>query len=497
MVLPAYSLPPEGYVVLAPTKEAAQLEVYGPTLGLSPWPSLNNSGDILSLYSPDDRLLDRVSYNQSWYGSSQKAQGGWSLERIDMNNPCGGAANWSASVAATGGSPAAANSIAASKPDLKGPALLQAYSIDSLTVRAIFNEPLDTSRLQASQVSLEPFLPIRAVRAVWDQPESLLIMLSESLSESENYQLRFNNLTDCSGNLLQPEKAETAVAIPQEALPGYVVLNEVMYDPFPFSEEWIEVANASDKHINLQNWQLATYDNGVKSVAVLSRDYLILPPKGFLVFSRNPSAVLAAFPAAPVERLLEVSGLPQLPNAGDSLALITNEGVLMDLFGYSNSLHSSFVRDAKGVSLERISLNAPTNIVANWTSAASTVNYGTPGEANSQRYQGAGMAGAKLVVEPEVILPTGDGRADYVTISYKPAQSGLQLSLRIFDSQGRLVRTLAHNQLLGTDSFFTWDGTADNRSRVRIGYYIIDLQLYSSNGHIKRLQKTVVVGNDF
>lgn len=500
--MPAYSLPPDGYVVLAPAKEAEQLAAYEPVLGLTSWPSLNNGGDVLSIYSPADRspanrLLDRVTYSQGWYANSQKARGGWSLERIDLSNPCGGAANWSASVAAAGGTPAAVNSIAANKPDLKGPELLQAYAIDSLRIQAVFNEPLDTSRLSVMQVSLEPFLPVRELRAAPGQPDRLLILLSESLSASASYQLQLNNLTDCSGNLIRHEHAETAVAIPQEALPGDVVINEIMYDPLPASEEWVELANASDKYINLQNWQLATYDNGIKSVAVLSRDYLMLEPKSFLVLSRKPADVLLAFPAAPAGRMLEVGNLPQLPNAGDSIALTNDQGAIMDLFGYHNSLHSSFVRDSKGVSLERISLDAPTNEAANWMSAASNVNYGSPGQPNSQRYQGGAIEGAALVVEPEVILPAGDGRADYVTIRYKAARPGMQLSLRIYDSQGRLVRTLAHNQLLGSESFFTWDGTTDNSSRARTGYYIIDLQVYGNSGNVSRLQKTVVVGNDF
>lgn len=500
--LPAYSLPPDEYVILAPGKEAEQLTTYGPVLGLSSWPSLNNGGDVLSIYSPADgnpagRLLDRVAYSQGWYNNSQKAQGGWSLERIDLSNPCGGAANWAASVAAAGGTPAAVNSIAVNKPDLKGPELLQAYAIDSLRIQAVFNEPLDTSSLSVSRVSLEPLLAVRELRAAPGQPDRLMILLSEPLSAAVSYQLQLNNLTDCSGNLIQPGHAKTAVAVPQEAVPGDVSINEVMYDPLPASEEWVELANASDKYINLQNWQLATYDNGIKNVAVLSRDHLILPPKGFLVFSRRPADVLLTFPAAPAERIVGVGSLPQLPNAGDSIALTNGQGTFMDLFGYHNSLHSSFVRDSKGVSLERISLEAPTNEAANWMSAASNVNYGSPGRSNSQRYQGAEVEDEVLVVEPEVILPAGDGRDDYVTIRYKAARPGMQLSLRIYDSQGRLVRTLAHNQLLGSESFFTWDGTTDNSSRVRTGYYVVELQVYGDSGEARRLQKTVVVGNDF
>jgi hypothetical protein len=497
--LPAYSLAPEAYVMLTPAKESAMLEGYGPVLGLSPWPSLHNHADVLSLYSPEGILLDRVAYGQRWYGNSQKAAGGWSLERIDMNNPCGGEANWSASVATAGGTPAAKNSIAAIKPDLKGPRLLQAYALDPSNILAIFNEALDTASLSVSQVSIRPNLEIQHVSTSGGRSDRLLIRLAEplSISGSGHYQLSFHRLTDCSGNLIMQEHAQATIAVPEEAQPGDVVLNELMYDPLANSEEWVEIANASNKFIKLQHWQLATYENGIKAVSLISREELILPPEGLLVFTRRPDDVLTAFPATPPERLLQLESLPPFRNTGDSIALLDHEGLRIDEFGYSGSLHSSFVRETKGVSLERINLDAPTNQAANWMSAASTVNYGTPGLPNSQRYQGGELAGGALVMEPEVIMPSGDGRADYVTIRYQAGRTGLQASLRIFDSQGRLVRTLAHHYLLGSESFFTWDGTNDSNNRVKSGYYVIDLQVYGASGYAERLRKTLVVANNF
>lgn len=491
--LPSYTLAAGEYVVLAPAADAARLDPYGPVLRLSSWPSLNNDSDVLSLHSPEGRLLDRVAYQKSWYGSSDKAQGGWSLERIDLNNPCIGAANWSASVSSAGGSPATENSIADSKPDLSAPELLQALAVDSLSIQLLFNEPLDTAAFSLDWFRLQPEIKIEAVHIL--HQDRLELHLAAPLSASVNYLLYVRNLQDCSGNLLQPVEGRQ-LAFPKPAEAGDVVINELMFDPPPGSEEYVEIANVSDKYINLQNWQLSTYNNGIKSTAVISREILLLPPQSFLAFSRNPEAVQTAFPAAPPEHLLRLEGLPLLPNAGDSLALFNNEGELMDLFGYSVRLHSPFIQETKGVSLERIQLKAPTNGAENWTSAAGSSNYGTPGQVNSQALRLSSIQEV-LEITPEVLLPGNSGVADVAAIRFQSDRGGLMASLRIFNEQGQEVRVLANNQLIGREAFFSWNGATEAGSPVRTGYYIVVLQLHDAGGYKRTYRKTIVVGNGF
>lgn len=490
--LPTYNLSAGEYVVLAPAAGAAALEAYGPVLGLSSWPSLNNDGDMLRLAS-SEKVLDMVAYQQGWYGSSDKAAGGWSLERIDLKAPCAGAANWAASVATAGGTPARENSIATNKPDLSGPELLQAFASDSLHIQLLFSEALDTANFSLSWFQLQPAVSIAGLKVL--QAERLELQLAKPLSLSENYFLQLSNIRDCSGNLLQGAK-RIAVAFPQPAAKGEVVFNEVMYDPSPGSEEWVELANASAKYINLQNWQLATYSNGVKSTAVLSRNYLLLPPQGFLVFSRNTAAVQNAFPAAPGQALVQLTGLPLLPNTGDSLALLNEKEERVDLFGYSKELHSPFIQETKGVSLERISLSASTNEAGNWTSAAATVNYGTPGLANSQSFAG-GLVDGALQIEPEVILPGSSGRADYAAIRFAGNRQGLMARLAVYDEEGREIKVLVDNQFVGSEIFQTWDGANKAGNKVRTGYYVVLLKVYDAGGYQRIYRKAIVVGNGF
>src|SRR5690606_15047433 len=96
-----------------------------------------------------------------------KSQGGWSLEMIDTKNACTGISNWKASNDATGGTPGRKNSVDAINTDDQPPALIRTYTIDSLTIAALFDEPLDSAtaaipsnyNLNGQPLSVTPVLP--------------------------------------------------------------------------------------------------------------------------------------------------------------------------------------------------------------------------------------------------------------------------------------------------------------------------------------------------
>src|SRR5690606_30413319 len=104
---------------------------FGPTMGLSPWPSLNNSGDDLYLISADEKIIDFVSYSSNWYQNSTKKQGGWTLERIMPENNCLDASNWKESEDIRGGSPGSINSIYGLSTNFAGPQTIHVVLIDA------------------------------------------------------------------------------------------------------------------------------------------------------------------------------------------------------------------------------------------------------------------------------------------------------------------------------------------------------------------------------
>src|SRR5690606_41900969 len=59
----------------------------------------------LNFVNAAGELIDRVNYSLSWYNNAGKTDGGWSLERINPEEPCRAGDNWRASVAQAGGTP--------------------------------------------------------------------------------------------------------------------------------------------------------------------------------------------------------------------------------------------------------------------------------------------------------------------------------------------------------------------------------------------------------
>ena len=119
-------------------------ESYGKVLPLSSL-SLVNGGEDLILLDENLGLIHHISYSDTWYGQSSKADGGWSLEQIDPSNFCGGSSNWWASNDASGGTPGKQNSIFASKPDQKAPQVSRVAVVDSLHINVVFTESMDSS----------------------------------------------------------------------------------------------------------------------------------------------------------------------------------------------------------------------------------------------------------------------------------------------------------------------------------------------------------------
>ena len=81
----------------------------------------------------------------------------------------------------------------------------------------------------------------------------------------------------------------------------------------------------------------------------------------------------------------------------------------------------------------------------------------------------------------------------FLLINYKTPQPGFLANIRIFDTKGRIIKSLINNELLASEGIFKWDGDMDDGRKSRIGIYIVWIEYFNPDGAVKHLKKTCVV----
>ena len=142
--MPNFVLQPDSFVIVCTGSAVGAMQVYGRTISVTSFPSLDNDGDQLFLKSNTGLTIHAVNYSLSWYQNAVKSDGGWTLEMIDPKNPCAGIDNWKSSTDIRGGSPGIKNAVDAANNDQSIPSVKNAYAIDNLNVVIVFDEPVDS-----------------------------------------------------------------------------------------------------------------------------------------------------------------------------------------------------------------------------------------------------------------------------------------------------------------------------------------------------------------
>jgi hypothetical protein len=465
--------------------------------GSPDFPSLNNSNDHLILRDSRGKTIDSLQYSTDWYRNSQKKEGGWSLELIDPENVCAEAENWVASEHPFGGTPGTQNSVFASKPDLFGPTLHSAVPVSSHTIQLVFNEKLQAEVPSPDNFAIDPVMMVKSVSFTNPSHLELLIELTSDLTGGISYSITVNSITDCAGNWISEATNYSIFGLPEEPIPSDILINEILFDPRPAGVDFIEIVNASKKFLNLKNWMIGNleYDTITNPLVISGKD-LLLAPGEYLAFTEDLDALKGDYPLAHEQNIFEVDDMPTLNDDAGSIAIATNFGVLVDYFNYSVSLHSIFIKDPEGVSLERIALNVPTNDIQNWKSSSTMADHATPGYINSNSRNDLDVNVEPIRVEPEVFIPL-KGQPDFVRIHYDFDRGGYVANVRVLDAQGHPVKHLANNEILGTQGAFRWDGDRDDGGKIRVGYYMVLFEVFDSSGEVRTFFNKVAVATRF
>ncbi|MCW8803260.1 MAG: lamin tail domain-containing protein, partial [Ignavibacteriaceae bacterium] len=267
-----------------------------------------------------------------------------------------------------------------------------------------------------------------------------------------------------------------------------LVINEIMFDPGTDNSEFIEFLNLTSDTVNVGGWEIVD-ENG--NNFKLSTIPLLVPANSFFLLSAD-SLVISKYilNESVLKTIAGVSSLG-LVNTGELILLKDVKGNVIDSVWYSEKWHNDNFGSTKNISLERINPNLGANDPSNWSSSVISIG-ATPGKQNSIYTVNLNIE-SNISVSPNPFSPDNDGFEDFTIINYKLTQPTSQVRIKIFDSKGRLVRTLENNQASGSSGSIIFDGIGDDGQVLRIGIYIIFLEAINEGSGVVESMKTVVV----
>ena len=477
-------IPPERYAVIL---EGDYDEATGIYLNLIPDSVLIVRVDDSSIgngLSAADSLFitDSSGTISDSLGWSDISASGFSYERKRLDHP-NTIANWATSLDSLG-TPGFLNSVTPPPVD----AALIASSINHSPQNPT---PNDAVTLTASIVN-EGIDTISGIVEVAKESDLLGSSSFTDLSDSDTTDIAISIGTFSSGqhlltvSLLVNGDADTTdnfavYSLTVQYTEKVLTLNEIYYAPDAGIAEFIELAVLSSDQLDLTGWHFS--DSDTSNLRYLPGETV---SAGDLIVISNDSSLL---PHLPLDGILLVSpdGFPTLNNSGDDIFLFDPSGTVNDSISFSDDWGGG-----DGRSLEKLNPQLDSPDPDNW-GTCTAVEKISPGSDNSILVETLPEAG-NILLDPNPFSPDGDSFEDELRISYSLPFAQAYLTMQIFDSIGREVRTLARNLVTGAEGILTWDGRFDDGNRARIGIYIIKVDAVDqSTGQSVEWVKTAVL----
>ena len=225
-----------------------------------------------------------------------------------------------------------------------------------------------------------------------------------------------------------------------------IVINEIMYNPatalgLDADYEYLELYNNSGFAVDLGGWSLTTAITYTFGAGITIAD------GGYLVVAIKPDTIISHYGISNVVGPFTGG----LNNTGEAIVLLNPQGITADSVKYSSGGLWPPEANGSGPSLELLDPNLDNSLPENW--AASLVNDGTPGMANS-------VFGVELLT---LTAPNGgetfaQGSAQEVTWTYVGFTGTIKIELT--DIQLATTVTLAENVAVNA-GVWNWEIPAD------------------------------------
>ncbi len=413
--------------------EAKDQGLFHNSIGVYPWPVLNNSTDRLILRDSSGRIVDSVTYFQKWH-SERYRDGGTSLELLNPFYRCDPEGNWQSSRNEQGGTPGVINSSFKEFLPSEGPVLSHVYADSEIHIW--INKAFDLKSVAAENIKVVPGIRIIDRRR---EGNHFVLVPERPLIPRVKYQVEWSDLYGCDGSL--SEQLQSGFTVSEPPLPGDISVNEILFNPSAGNSDYLEVVNSSDKQLTLHGLIMERMTESGKEIRTVLDSLIAFYPEEILVITENRSSMLIRYPETPVENILEVPGLINFPDSEGLVKIKNQSGQLMEEIYYHQGFHHLSLTDLEDISLERVTLSKPALTSDNWLSASESSGFGTPGMKNSQR----DAEGIMLVdLENSVISD------DNVVIEYEGIPAGSTMNVKVFDLNGRETGNVVTGFLGGT-----------------------------------------------
>jgi len=486
--LPDAEINPQDYFVLTKTTAVADFAGGGKVYGVTSFPTLANAGKLLMFGRDDGTLISWFEYSDAMYGSAEKKAGGWSLECIDLENKSNTAANWTGSDF-TGGTPAKENSVKKNNPDTEIPVITGIQTLSDTEVKLTFSKPMNRQTLadKSSYTLSDNSYKIASLTPNYPQGTEVTIQFNILPPQGTLVELELTGVKDLSGFGL--DNRTVLLGSGYEAATNDIVINEILFNPPTGGNEYVEIYNKSDKALDLRYLSITSRkpsDGSFNKLYELASTPLLLEPQAYLVITKSQDLVCSFFDCRPPSSFVELSVMPSLANTSGTAVLLNNQtNEIIDEFAYNEKMHDAGISNKKGISLERVDFNLPTNDSDNWHSASAASGFGTPGYQNSQ-FIPTDIREGIIITIPEI-------NSDNYTIHYRLQSQGNRCKAYVYDTMGRKVSVVANNELLGTEGDLIWNAKKGSGQKLISGIYLLYMEVYDMNGIVKTFKKPIAV----
>jgi hypothetical protein len=488
----ADTLAPKSYRIVCANADVEQFKVYGKTLGISPWPALNNDKDDLNLFLPDGTtVIDFVSYTDTWYRDNTKKTG-YALELINPNGPCGGAFNWTASTGTDNGTPGTQNSVYNPlNVDNVAPKLLTATVLSLTEIQLDFDKEIATTMLtDVNNYNINNGIGTPVSVALNGSSQSVKLTLGNPLVVGVESLLTVSNLSNCNGVLISAD-ANTAVILVTDAIKAKeILISEILFNPKTGGVDFVEVYNDTNKILDLKELTISNPTATSTTKRSISTTSVFIKPKTYWLLTANPEIVKQHYEVKNPNQMVQVASMPAYNNDKGTVSIWKGDD-LVDEISYTEKMHHTLLKEVKGVSLERVSFARSGNDLGNLQSAAASVGFATPTYQNSQN-EGTGIKNT-MIIANKIFSPDNDGFEDLLEINYHFKENGNLATINIYTDKGALVRRLARNITMPTKGTINWDGLNDGGQLCKVGLYVLKFEVFNVNGNTDHFKQTCVL----